>query len=142
MADKLTVEHFERATGFRPRQRLLEVKDKKPDRNYRLVSNNPDKIEYWKELGFEVETAGEGAQSSSKGQPDQRQVVAGAYVLMSRPMELAEAHRTALDKRALTRMAGPREAFKSMAAKHGVETEDHTRMRVGPLSAGLEQEKD
>ena len=132
---KMTVEHFEETiAAFRPRQRILEVKNKDQNKQYRLVSNNPNRIEYWQQMGYEVVTikkGEEGPQSSSEGQPDQRQVVAGVYILMHRDKAIAEAHREALDRRAAKRQLSPRESFKRQAAKMGVGTEDTTRSSVG-----------
>ena len=138
---KLTVEYFEADRLKRPRQRRLEVSNRDPMYHYRLVRNNPEDISYRQEMGYEIDTTGE-VKTSSKGQPDKRQIIAGQYVLMRRPKEIQEAHELALKKKAAKKRRGPIESFKGKARGMGVEVIDKTTEVVGGLEHGFVDDSD
>lgn len=131
----LTVEHFLAKMAFKPFTRRLEVKGD-PNFEYRNVRNDPFRIQYWEGLGFEIDTDPK-TESSSEGQPDQRKIIAGKYIVMRRQKALSELHRKALDQRSARARKGPAQAFAAEARKLGVETEDTTNVRVGGLELSL-----
>lgn len=131
----LTVGDFSK--GFRFHQRRLSLKNKDSDQEYRLVSADPERVDYMTEMGFEVCTVEDdpdlkGGDRNPQG--NTRTAGAGRYVIMKRPKEVGAMHRHALKTRARRIQEGPRDAFKRQARKLGVETEDKTRRRVGAPS--------
>lgn len=130
---RLVVESFMNMS-LNPHQRRLEVHDKDPNYQYRLVGNTPDRIAYRQEMGYEVVTDDQ-VKTSSLKQADNRKIIAGKYVLMRRPNEIAEAHEAALRRKADEARVGPMESFKSKARRLGVDTEDKSKFMRAPMSA-------
>ena len=133
-APKFTVEHFRQVAALKPYQSMLEVGDKDPDFQYRLVENTPEAIRYREQLGYLVVTDSDETVEGAVGQPDRRRLIAGELVVMRRPKELAEMHEQVLKERSMAMQRGPIERFKGKAQRLGVEVVDETKMMVSPLS--------
>jgi len=129
---KLFVESFE--GGVKPHTRRLTVHDMDPSYDYRLVKNTPEHIEYRQSMGYEIDTS-EDVKTSSMVQADKRKIVAGSYVLMRREVEIGEAHRVFLRKKARMLVEGPRATFKETARRLNVDTVDRSHGRRAPMSA-------
>lgn len=140
---RFTVDHFMALTEHKPHASMLEVYEKQDGFFYRLVDNNPHRIRYYKQLGYEIVTDDEDAMISDDTQPDGRRIAgANELVLMKQPEELHAMHRAALDRKAQRAKRGPIESFKNKARQMGFETIDTTREYVGPIEAAVGEKDD
>lgn len=139
---KMSVEQFMALVEHRPHQSMMEVSEKIDGFHYRLVKNNPHRINYWKRLGYEVVVEDDDAKMTDSSSPDRRRVVgAGQLVLMKQPEDYHQMHQTALKKRAQAKSRGPVEHFKTKAQELGVETIDKMREQRGPLDMQIADEE-
>lgn len=140
---KVSVEHFMALVEHKPHVSMLEVEGKQDGFFYRLVNNDPHRIRYYKQLGYEVVTDEDDATITDETQPDGRRIAgADELVLMKQPEELHQMHRAALDRKATRTRRGPIESFKNKARELGFETIDTTREQIGPIEAVLGDDYD
>lgn len=140
---KMSVETFMALVEHRPHQSMMEVTEKVDGFHYRLVKNNPHRINYWKRLGYEVVVEETDAKVSDDSQPDRRRVIgAGQLVLMKQPEDYHQMHQAALEKKARETSRGPVESFKTKAEELGVEPIDKMRERRGPLDMQISEDDD
>lgn len=130
MKAKLLVESFELG-GIKPHTRLLQLSNKDPEFDYRLVKNKAEFISYRQSMGYEIDHE---AESTSMTQADGRLIVAGKYVVMRRDRIIGDAHRAHLKEKARKAARKPRDKFRATARSMGVETEDKSRSRRGYLA--------
>jgi len=130
---KLLIQHLHMASLATPFTRRLRVTDKEEGFHYRWVRDDPDAIDRRTEMGFNLVTdeteKARGGEEADK--IDNVRRAAGRYVLMRQPQEIHEAYVELQKEKAAKAVHGPREIFKTIAARSGVETEDHTRISRG-----------
>jgi len=138
----VTVDKF--LKGFNYNTRRLRINNKEDDHEYRLVINNPERIEYYEEMMFNVCDSDDqigGGDRNPTG--DIKTAGSGRYVVMKRRKEIGDVHREALRVRARNMMDGPRRDFRRGADKLGVGTEDKTKITLAaPLAAVLNETGD
>lgn len=129
--------HLSVKAAYNPILSRRKVRNPEPDRHYRWVKGDPDRISYMIDAyGYRVErnnkqlkvgdaSSLEGAITSGpSSDPD---------VLMSCPKDEFLARCKERERVARAQLEGPRETFKTEASKHGVETEDNTKMSRGTM---------
>lgn len=127
---RIDVEHLDFDVTYRPNQVALEVHDKDDAFTYRWVGNDPRAIASRQRMGYEVVPKTDKAHTVSGDSPDGRIMAGGQLVLMRRKREITEAHEAHLRKRAEAARIGPRESFKTKAARANVESIDESEETV------------
>lgn len=114
----------------------LEVKDKDPNYHYRWVRTSEGRVDFMKELGYELVTT----KDTKTGEEGHR--VVQDTILMRCPKEQFERRNEIRRRRSRMMLESPRSKVKDTAQALGVEATDSTREYRAPMSSAMQDLSD